>query len=77
MIYPFECESCKKLFDLNRNIADRDSPTTCPDCGSDSCTRLMVRPVVKFVGNGWSTNRPGQGVPTGRREAAAALNSKP
>lgn len=40
-IYEYYCPSCQKTFDMQRRMADRESPATCPHCQAEHTNRVM------------------------------------
>jgi putative FmdB family regulatory protein len=44
--YPFRCQKCRAQFDLLLNLAERDEPQKCPQCGSRRTKRQISAAVV-------------------------------
>lgn len=40
-IYEYKCPQCGEKFELRRSIADSDSDTKCPRCGSVEARRVL------------------------------------
>jgi putative FmdB family regulatory protein len=40
-LYEYECEKCKKRFELRRGITDKDDKLVCPVCGAKDPHRIF------------------------------------
>jgi putative FmdB family regulatory protein len=73
-LYEYECNSCKKRFELRQKVTD-DSVSICPSCGGS--VRRVIHPVgIIFKGSGFyvTDNRKGEAPSstTGTGDAPAA-----
>ena len=40
-IYEYECSKCGERFEIRRSMADSDSETRCPKCGTENPQRVF------------------------------------
>ncbi|AQX75250.1 FmdB family zinc ribbon protein [Dehalococcoides mccartyi] len=60
-LYEFSCTKCKYVFEVNLKVDDRDTPQTCPKCGTTECKRSFGSPVTtQFSGVFSSTQARGK-----------------
>lgn len=50
-IYEYDCEACKKCFEVTQKISDKPLKK-CPDCGK-KVVRLISRSSFALEGSGW------------------------
>jgi putative FmdB family regulatory protein len=51
--YDYACTKCESRYTKIFKIAERDTPTVCPDCGADG-NRVPSLPQFILVGDGWA-----------------------
>jgi putative FmdB family regulatory protein len=57
MIYRYKCHHCDNIFDLVREVKDRDNKIECPKCESKTVTRLINSNFgISFKGSGFACN---------------------
>ena len=44
--YIYECRACNEVFTQMRVVEERDTPTTCPKCGTSTTKRLVTKPIM-------------------------------
>jgi putative FmdB family regulatory protein len=54
MIYEYECDHCKCVFEKDRKVKDRNHIIICPNCHS-RYSKLRLSPVAfQLKGDGWA-----------------------
>lgn len=61
--YNYHCTSCQNNFHTRKSMADVDSTTRCPDCGSEATERL-ISTVAIFASSGDGQRRALAGAPS-------------
>ena len=55
-LYAYQCEDCHQHFHVRKSMAEMDSVSHCPDCGS-SRTNRMISAVAVFSSSGSGQKR--------------------
>ena len=73
-IYEYHCESCDQEFEkLVRPSGDE--PSQCPNCESESITRLISNTNFKLKGSGWYETDYADTGPSDRTESTAGSSA--
>jgi len=51
-LYEYQCEACKRRFEVIRKFSDPELQV-CTLCGKGPVQRLMSSPAIQFKGSGW------------------------
>jgi putative FmdB family regulatory protein len=51
-LYEYQCEACKRRFEVIRKFSD-PALQVCTLCGKGPVQRLMSSPAIQFKGSGW------------------------
>ena len=50
-VFDYQCEDCKKKYDVYHKVREIEEDVVCPACGSKSHKRLMSIPAAPVMGN--------------------------
>lgn len=53
-LYEFQCQDCKKQFEVLCKVSEIQEPRTCPGCSSQKTKKLVSRTSFQLVGGGWA-----------------------
>ena len=42
-VYEYDCEDCKRRFEIRRSFSESDAPANCPDCHGQRTRRALSR----------------------------------
>ncbi len=62
-VYNYHCTQCKNSFEVRKRMADLDSQTRCPDCGSAQ-TERRIASIAIFAASSDGQRRALAGMPS-------------